>query len=103
MCGGSASEFTGLCVDVDRVRADNDAKVVDPSTGEPYLRKAGLLIHSGCERLNTSPCPLLPSGKCHSGRHLLNQDRIRQSLKTCYMRTVSNTLANKVSTNGKRE
>ncbi len=55
---GSPSEFTGLCVDVDRVRADNDAKVVDPSTGEPYLRKAGLLIHSGCEPL-PSPPPLL--------------------------------------------
>jgi len=43
-------EFTGLCVDVDRVRADNDVKIIDPSTGEPYLRKAGLLIHAGSNK-----------------------------------------------------
>lgn len=43
-------EFTGLRVDVDRVRADNDAKINDPDTGQPCLRKAGLLIHAGSNK-----------------------------------------------------
>jgi len=38
----SLSAFTGLCVDVDRVRTDNEARV-------DAQRKAGLIIRVGCE------------------------------------------------------
>ena len=49
--------FTGLCVDVDRVRADNDARA-------DAQRKAGLIIRSGREwqaRMGCWACPCTTS------------------------------------------